>query len=60
MDPRDAAWRWKRTWEAAWPHRDAEAIVGATVLRFDADGKVVDHRDYWNHVEERVAPYAGW
>ena len=23
-------------------------LAGATLLRFDGDGKVVDHRDYWN------------
>jgi predicted kinase len=135
LPPRDvltgeAALRWKRTWEAAWPRRDVEAIValyapaaeyralifrevdrgpegvrryleqtfgeesdilcrfgdpiiqgdraavewwaswveegrpltlaGTTVLRFDAAGRVVDHRDYWNQVEERVDPYGGW
>jgi hypothetical protein len=31
-----------------------------TVLRFNAYGKVIDHRDYDNHVERREAPYAGW
>jgi len=31
-----------------------------TVLRFNDHGKVVDHRDYDNHVERRKAPYAGW
>jgi SnoaL-like domain len=35
-------------------------LAGATVLRFDAAGKVVDHRDYWNEVERREPPYAGW
>jgi hypothetical protein len=31
-----------------------------TVLRFDDHGKVVDHRDYDNHVQRREAPYADW
>jgi len=31
-----------------------------TVLRFDIDGRVVEHRDYDNHVEQRQSPYAGW
>jgi hypothetical protein len=31
-----------------------------TVLRFNDHGKVIDHRDYDNHVERREAPYAGW
>jgi hypothetical protein len=30
------------------------------VLAFDDDGLVVDHRDYWNQEEERVAHYPGW
>jgi hypothetical protein len=30
------------------------------VLRFDADGLVVDHRDYWNEVDRREPPYDGW
>jgi SnoaL-like domain len=33
---------------------------GMTVLRFDDQGKLTDHRDYDNHVERREAPYAGW
>jgi ketosteroid isomerase-like protein len=36
------------------------ALAGATVLRFDADGQVVDHRDYWNQVERREPPFDGW
>lgn len=35
-------------------------LAGATVLRFDADGLVVDHRDYWNEADGRVEPYDGW
>jgi YD repeat-containing protein len=31
-----------------------------TVLRFDDQGKVVEHRDYDNHVEQRRPPYADW
>jgi hypothetical protein len=30
------------------------------VLRFDDEGKVVDHRDYWNEIERREPPYHGW
>ena len=32
-------------------------FAGATALRFDQRGGVVDHRDYWNEVSERVEPY---
>lgn len=35
-------------------------LAGVTMLRFDGDGKVVDHRDYWNQAEGRVEPYPGW
>jgi hypothetical protein len=35
-------------------------LAGSTFLRFDADGKVIDHRDYWNQVERREPPYEGW
>jgi YD repeat-containing protein len=31
-----------------------------TVLRFDGQGKVVEHRDYDNHIEQRQPPYASW
>ena len=27
---------------------DSEDLVGVSVLRFGADGLVVEHRDYWN------------
>jgi hypothetical protein len=42
------------------PARRATQLAGVTALRFDDDGKVVDHRDYWNQVERREPPYAGW
>jgi SnoaL-like domain len=35
-------------------------LAGTTVLRFDSDGHVVDHRDYWNQVERREPPFEGW
>jgi hypothetical protein len=35
-------------------------LAGTTVLAFDDDGLVVDHRDYWNQEEERVEHYPGW
>jgi hypothetical protein len=130
MDVKEAARRWKETWERAWPARDVEAIAslyadqalyralvfrepdrgvagvrryleenfgvereiecwfgepvaaedraavewwatwieegqrltlaGTTVLRFNPDGQVVDHRDYWNQVERREPPFDGW
>ena len=128
MDVMDAARRWARTWERAWPEGDARAIgdlyaphaiyrsqpmrepedggalgyatrqfaleqgvrcrfgspiaagdrasvewwaswveggrevtlAGATILRFDGEGRVVDHVDYWVEGEGRTEPFAGW
>jgi hypothetical protein len=36
------------------------SLAGSTTLRFDAEGLVVDHRDYWNQVARREPPYPGW
>jgi hypothetical protein len=30
------------------------------VLRFDGDGLVVEHVDYWVEGEDRIAPFSGW
>ena len=36
-------------------------MAGATNdLRFDGDGLVVDHRDYWNQVDSKEPPFPGW
>lgn len=48
-------------WWASWIERGEQlTLAGVTVLRFDPDGKVVDHRDYWNEIERLEPPYAGW
>jgi hypothetical protein len=48
-------------WWASWLESgEPVTLAGVTVLRFDADGLVVDHRDYWNEVDRREPPYAGW
>jgi hypothetical protein len=48
-------------WWASWLENEQElTLAGATVLRFDADGRIVDHRDYWNDVDRREPPYEGW
>jgi hypothetical protein len=39
---------------------DARGRTGTTVLAFDDDGLVVDHRDHWNQEEERVEHCPGW
>ena len=48
-------------WWGSWREQGQElTFAGVTVLRFDDQGKVTDHRDYDNHVERREAPYPGW
>jgi hypothetical protein len=42
------------------PAGQAITLAGATVLRFDADGLVVDHVDYWVQSQGRTVPYDGW
>ena len=76
----EAAERWARTWEQAWPARELQRIAelyapdapyrshphreltlsGTTVLRFDDDGRVVDHVDYWVESAGRRLPFACW
>jgi hypothetical protein len=60
-EPIVAAGRAAIEWWATWIEEgDRLTLAGATVLRFDAEGLVLDHRDYWNQVEEREAPYDEW
>jgi hypothetical protein len=48
-------------WWASWVEDGKElTMAGATFLRFDDDGLVVDHRDYWNEVPGRESPFSGW
>jgi SnoaL-like domain len=48
-------------WWASWVEAGGElTLAGATVLRFDSDGRVIDHVDYWVEREGRTAPFAGW
>ncbi len=48
-------------WWGSWTEDGQElTFAGVTVLRFDEQGQVVDHRDYDNHVERREQPYADW
>ena len=48
-------------WWASWTEEGQElTYAGVTVLRFDDQGQVVEHRDYDNHVNRREPPYPGW
>jgi ketosteroid isomerase-like protein len=47
-------------WWASWIEGGKPVtLAGTTVLRFDDDGLVVDHRDYWNSVDRRESPFEG-
>ena len=35
-------------------------IAGASILRFDADGRVIEHRDYWTLDHGTHPPPDGW
>ena len=48
-------------WWGSWVEAGMQlTLAGVTVLRLDVDGKVIDHRDYWNQVDGREPPYPGW
>jgi SnoaL-like domain len=39
---------------------DEVTIAGTSMLRFDPDGRVREHRDCWVQVDERREPPPGW
>jgi hypothetical protein len=48
-------------WWGSWIEEgETITLAGVTMLRFDDNGKVVDHRDYWNQATGRIDPYPGW
>jgi hypothetical protein len=48
-------------WWASWVEDERELnLAGATVLRFDDGGRVVEHVDYWVERDGRIPPFAGW
>jgi hypothetical protein len=48
-------------WWASWVENGQRlTMAGTTLLRFDDEGAVVDHRDYWNRQPGRAEPYTGW
>jgi hypothetical protein len=38
----------------------ATTLAGTSVLRFDADGRVIEQWDAWNQLRERRAPPERW
>jgi SnoaL-like domain len=48
-------------WWASWVEEGQPiTLAGSTFLRFDATGLVIDHRDYWSHVDAIQPPHEGW
>jgi hypothetical protein len=48
-------------WWASWTEQGQQlTFAGVTVLRFDEQGRVIDHRDYDNHFKGREPPYEEW
>jgi hypothetical protein len=48
-------------WWATWVEEGRQVtLAGATVLRFDDVGRVVEHVDYWVERDGRVEPFATW
>lgn len=50
--PGEAMLRWELRFRHRALGRAEQNIVGSTLLRFDADGRVALHRDYWDAAEE--------
>ena len=47
-------------WAALLENGKEISLAGASVVRFDADGRAVEQIDYWGQAEGRVPPPAGW
>lgn len=48
-------------WWASWVEEGGElTLAGATVLRFDLEGLVAEHLDYWVERSGRRGPFMGW
>lgn len=47
-------------WASLFEDERDTTLAGATVLRFDADGRVLEHVDYWVEREGRLRSFAGW
>jgi hypothetical protein len=48
-------------WWGSWVENDREVtLAGATILRFDGEGRVIEHVDYWVEREGGMSPFDGW
>ncbi len=47
-------------WAITTERGERVSLAGASLLRFDADGRVVEQRDYWGTAPGPVPPWDGW
>lgn len=52
VDPGGAMLVWELHFKMGWPRATAHVMRGVSHLKFDAEGKVTYHRDYWDTAEE--------
>lgn len=57
VDGDRAAIQW---WAAFTENGEQATYAGVSILRFDADGLVVDEWDAWNRADGRLSPPPGW
>ena len=57
VDGERAAVEW---WTVVRSDREEQTLAGVTMLRFDGDGLVVDHCDYWVAEAGARSPFAAW
>jgi hypothetical protein len=47
-------------WAVVVENGEQVSLAGTSILRFDADGRVVDQHDYWGSAPGRTPPWVGW
>lgn len=47
-------------WAVVIEKGETVSLAGASVLRFDPDGRVADQHDYWGSAPGRHPPWSGW
>jgi len=57
VDGDRAAVQW---WASFLENGEEATYAGVSILRFDADGLVIDEWDAWNRADGRLEPPAGW
>jgi hypothetical protein len=57
---RDGARASVEWWTTMESHGEEVTLPGCLLLRFEADGRCSDLREYWNITGGRVEPFEGW